>query len=173
MHMLQPTRSRQARVAWGSGAVRPTHNWCTIKPFAAGWRCMVTTPTEQVTFVQHGAQRFGSALDGAALGKVADAVAHLPFEKAGSRIHGDATLQRLLAGSGPVGGVARRCSVRNVGRSGPCSSTRRPPPTGRCLGIRTAPSRSRSVSTWRALVRGPSRADCCTLRRRSTYWQQW
>src|SRR5262245_19978769 len=67
---------------------------------------MPTELSRQMTFARDGAQRVRSGVDVRALRDISDAVADLPFERAGSRIYGDATLRRLLASPGAVGIVA-------------------------------------------------------------------
>jgi hypothetical protein len=67
---------------------------------------MLAELLQQMTLARDGAQRFRSALDERALHDISNAVADLPIERAGSRVHGNPTLRRLLASSGPVGVVA-------------------------------------------------------------------
>jgi hypothetical protein len=61
-----------------------------------------------LTLSPHGAQRFPSAVSTAALQRIENAVAYLPPDKAGTRLHGIAALRPLLAPTGPVGAVAAR-----------------------------------------------------------------
>lgn len=58
-----------------------------------------------MTFVTDGAARFAGAV-WAALPDISDALAHLPSDRAGIRLHGIRALNALLAPSGAVGAVA-------------------------------------------------------------------
>ena len=62
----------------------------------------------RLTFSQHGAQRFRSAVSEATLGGIASLVACVPAGNAGTRLHGITALQPLLAPTGPVGAIAAR-----------------------------------------------------------------
>lgn len=64
------------------------------------------TDTDALTFQRDGTQRFRSALDPAALDTMRTALASLPPDQAGIRIHGIAGLRPILASSGAVGAVA-------------------------------------------------------------------
>ena len=59
-----------------------------------------------LTFTDDGAQYLPAALDTVALDRVRTALAMLPSDRAGMRLHGIAALHPLLAASGPVGAVA-------------------------------------------------------------------
>jgi ectoine hydroxylase-related dioxygenase (phytanoyl-CoA dioxygenase family) len=59
-----------------------------------------------MTLSRDGAQCFGSALAAAALQELAEALADVPQNQAGVRLHGIAALQPLLAACGPIGRVA-------------------------------------------------------------------
>lgn len=65
-----------------------------------------STEPDALTFARDGAQRFRSALGSAVLHGVESALAVLPRDQAGVRIHGVVPLRPFLAPSGPVGGVA-------------------------------------------------------------------
>lgn len=75
------------------------------------------TDPDALTFSRDGAQRFRSALDTAALDAVRNALASVPPDQAGVRIHGIAELRPILASSGPVGAVAvaARIDVKGFG----------------------------------------------------------
>jgi ectoine hydroxylase-related dioxygenase (phytanoyl-CoA dioxygenase family) len=59
-------------------------------------------------FLRDGAQCIRSAVGTAALHEIGNAVADLPPERAGIRLHGIAALRPFLAPAGPVGAVAAR-----------------------------------------------------------------
>lgn len=59
-----------------------------------------------VTFARDGAQRFRSALAVRALHHIDRAVAALPSDQAGVRLHGNTALRSFLDGVGPVGAIA-------------------------------------------------------------------
>ena len=60
-----------------------------------------------LTFAVHGAERFRGALS-PAIGDIEEAVAGLPPDQAGVRLHGVTALHPLLTAEGPVGRVAAR-----------------------------------------------------------------
>jgi hypothetical protein len=60
-----------------------------------------------VTFARDGAQRFRSALAVRALHHIDRAVAALPSDQAGVRLHGNTALRSFLDGVGAVGGHCR------------------------------------------------------------------
>lgn len=62
--------------------------------------------TDRPTFSRDGAQRFRSAVGVTALRDIEAAIAGLPSDQAGIRLHGIAALRPLLAASGPIGRVA-------------------------------------------------------------------
>src|SRR5262245_59420751 len=59
-----------------------------------------------MTLSRDGARRIRSALSAAILRRIASAIACLPQEYAGLRLHGITTLRPLLAPTGPVGAIA-------------------------------------------------------------------
>jgi Phytanoyl-CoA dioxygenase (PhyH) len=61
---------------------------------------------DAMTFIRDGAQRVSAALGEAVLRDIGHAIAHLPPEHAGVRLHGIANLRPFLVPSGPVGAVA-------------------------------------------------------------------
>ncbi|WP_243395641.1 phytanoyl-CoA dioxygenase family protein [Sphingomonas oleivorans] len=58
-----------------------------------------------MTFERDGAQRFGAAVR-AVLSDIEEAIAQLPADQAGIRLHGIGALRPLLAPSGPIGSIA-------------------------------------------------------------------
>lgn len=59
-----------------------------------------------LTFAHDGAERFRSVLSATDLQGIEEAVAELPPDQAGIRLHGIAALRRFLISSGPVGAIA-------------------------------------------------------------------
>lgn len=64
-----------------------------------------TIATGSLAFTPDGAERFAGAATGA-LADIARAIAHLPPDRAGIRLHDIAELRGILSTSGPVGAVA-------------------------------------------------------------------
>jgi Phytanoyl-CoA dioxygenase (PhyH) len=60
------------------------------------------------TFAQRGALRFPSAIDSADLQGIVNAIAGLPPNQAGIRIHGISNLEPFLHHTGPIGAIAAR-----------------------------------------------------------------
>jgi hypothetical protein len=63
---------------------------------------------DDLTYARHGAERFGSVLDRFQLRNIENAIAELPPDQAGIRLHGVPMLSPYLEASGPVGRIAAK-----------------------------------------------------------------
>ncbi|GLS19544.1 hypothetical protein GCM10007874_25610 [Labrys miyagiensis] len=109
---------------------------------------------DAMTIGIHGAQHFPSALDEADLARLEAALAGLPDEQAGLRLHGLSALQPFLTPSGALGLIASTFLGENCRAVRAVLFARRRRPTGRSPGTRTAPSPWPSAARWKALAPG-------------------